>query len=139
MFDRVVLPMADELLKPQVAARDLEGFIETKLRASALLCRSFLHFQAHPESLSSQTKALWLKIIDIMRGFFKTGRRDQLVSVHCAERELPTKPFFRLKRFLSHSRMYYSFSMQVVYSFLLHHPTLAQSSNKNYGGTPCSG
>ncbi|CCO30694.1 Pattern formation protein EMB30 AltName: Full=Protein EMBRYO DEFECTIVE 30 [Rhizoctonia solani AG-1 IB] len=80
MFDRVVLPMADELLKPQVAARDLEGFIETKLRASALLCRSFLHFQAHPESLSSQTKALWLKIIDIMRGFFKTGRRDQLTE-----------------------------------------------------------
>ncbi|CAE6427640.1 unnamed protein product [Rhizoctonia solani] len=80
IFDRVVLPMVDELLKPQVVARDPEGFTETKLRASALLCRSFLHFQAHPESLNGQTKALWLKIIDVMRGFLKTGRRDQLAE-----------------------------------------------------------
>ncbi|KAL5635177.1 hypothetical protein ACGC1H_003018 [Rhizoctonia solani] len=80
IFDRVVLPMAEELLKPPVVARDPEGIIETKLRASALLCRSFLHLQAHPESLNPPTKALWLKIIDIMRGFMQTGRRDQLVE-----------------------------------------------------------
>ncbi|KAJ1307233.1 hypothetical protein OPQ81_001347 [Rhizoctonia solani] len=80
IFDRVVLPMAEELLKPQVAARDPEGITETNLRASALLCRSFLHLQAHPESLNSETKALWLKIIDVMRGFLNTGRRDQLAE-----------------------------------------------------------
>ncbi|CUA75851.1 putative protein C211,03 [Schizosaccharomyces pombe 972h-] [Rhizoctonia solani] len=80
IFDRVVLPMVEELLKPPVAARDPEGMTETKLRASALLCRSFLHLQAHPESLNSATKALWLKIIDVMRGFFKAGQRDQLAE-----------------------------------------------------------
>ncbi|CAE6485000.1 unnamed protein product [Rhizoctonia solani] len=80
IFDRVVLPMAEELLKPPVAARDPEGMIETQLRASALLCRSFLHLQAYPESLNPETKTLWLKIIDIMRGFLKTGRRDQLAE-----------------------------------------------------------
>ncbi|CAE6422889.1 unnamed protein product [Rhizoctonia solani] len=80
IFDRVVLPMAEELLKPQVAARDPDGITETNLRASALLCRSFLHLQAHPESLNPATKSLWLTIIDVMRGFLKTGRRDQLAE-----------------------------------------------------------
>ncbi|KDN35753.1 hypothetical protein RSAG8_11315, partial [Rhizoctonia solani AG-8 WAC10335] len=80
VFDRVVLPMAEELLKPPVVARDPEGMTETKLRASALLCRSFLHLQADPESLNPATKGLWLKIIDIMRGFLQTGRRDQLAE-----------------------------------------------------------
>ncbi|KAH7342067.1 hypothetical protein B0J17DRAFT_715209 [Rhizoctonia solani] len=80
IFDRVVLPMAEELLKPQVAARDPDGITETNLRASALLCRSFLHLHAHPESLSPATKTLWLKIIDVMKGFLKTGRRDQLME-----------------------------------------------------------
>ncbi|CAE7052219.1 unnamed protein product [Rhizoctonia solani] len=80
IFDRVVLPMVEELLKPPVVARDPEGMTETKLRASALLCRSFLHLQAHPESLNPPTKALWLKIIDVMRGFLVTGRRDQLAE-----------------------------------------------------------
>jgi brefeldin A-resistance guanine nucleotide exchange factor 1 len=90
IFDRVVLPMTEELLNPQVAARDPDGIVETKLRASALLCRSFLHLQAHPETLSQETTTLWLKIIDIMRGFMKSGGRDQLVRAYLVSRLLIT-------------------------------------------------
>lgn len=80
IFNRVVLPLMEELFKPQVVARDPEGFVETKLRASALLCRSFLHLQAHPEALNTETRTLWLNIIDVLRGFMKTGGRDQLAE-----------------------------------------------------------
>ncbi|GAB1521661.1 GDP/GTP exchange factor for ARF [Rhizoctonia solani] len=95
IFDRVVLPMVEELLNPPVVARDPEGFTETKLRASALLCRSFLHLQAHPESLNLQTKVLWLKIIDVMRGFLKTGRRDQLASTRLVAKTHKLKLLFQ--------------------------------------------
>ncbi|KAF8606445.1 Sec7-domain-containing protein [Ceratobasidium sp. AG-I] len=80
IFDRVVLPMSEELLKPQVAQRDPDGIIETRLRASALLCRSFLHLQAQPDTLSPETRALWLRIIDISQGFMHSGGRDQLAE-----------------------------------------------------------
>lgn len=80
IFDRVVLPMSEELLKPQMAQRDPDGIVETRLRASALLCRSFLHLQAQPDTLTPETRALWLRIIDILQGFMHSGGRDQLVS-----------------------------------------------------------
>jgi brefeldin A-resistance guanine nucleotide exchange factor 1 len=79
IFERVVLPMTEELLKPQLAGRDPDGIVETRLRASALLCRSFLHLQAHPGTLSPETKTLWFKIIDLLQGFMQTGGQDQLV------------------------------------------------------------
>ncbi|KAG8698119.1 GDP/GTP exchange factor for ARF [Ceratobasidium sp. 395] len=80
IFDRAVLPMIDELLKPQLAARDPNGIIETRLRASALLCRSFLHIQAHVEMLGPETSALWMKIIDVLQQLMQTGGRDQLAE-----------------------------------------------------------
>ncbi|KAG9102674.1 GDP/GTP exchange factor for ARF [Ceratobasidium sp. 370] len=80
IFDRVVLPMIEELLKPQLAARDPDGIVETRLRASALLCRSFLHIQAHVEMLGPETTALWMRIIDVLQQLMGTGGRDQLVE-----------------------------------------------------------
>ncbi|KAG8733753.1 GDP/GTP exchange factor for ARF [Ceratobasidium sp. 428] len=72
--------MIDELLKPPLAARDPDGIIETRLRASALLCRSFLHIQAHVEMLGPETSALWMKIIDVLQQLMQTGGRDQLAE-----------------------------------------------------------
>lgn len=72
--------MSEELLKPQVAQRDPDGIIETRLRASALLCRSFLYLQAQPDTLSPETRALWLRIIDVLQACMHSGGRDQLVG-----------------------------------------------------------
>ncbi|KAG9093300.1 GDP/GTP exchange factor for ARF [Ceratobasidium sp. UAMH 11750] len=80
IFDRIVLPMIEELLKPQLAARDPDGIVETRLRASALLCRSFLHIQAHVEMLGPETNALWMRIIDVLQQLMETGGRDQLAE-----------------------------------------------------------
>ncbi|QRV74795.1 Sec7 guanine nucleotide exchange factor [Ceratobasidium sp. AG-Ba] len=80
IFDRAVLPMIEEMLKPQLASRDPDGIVETRLRASALLCRSFLHIQAHKELLGPETKTLWLKIIDLLHELMQSGGRDQLAE-----------------------------------------------------------
>ncbi|KAG8748165.1 GDP/GTP exchange factor for ARF [Ceratobasidium sp. 414] len=80
IFDRVVLPMIEELLKSQLAARDPDGIVETRLRASALLCRSFLHIQAHVEMMGPETNALWMRIIDVLQQLMETGGRDQLAE-----------------------------------------------------------
>ena len=42
VFERLIFPTIDELLKPQVFRRDPGGMGETRLRASALLCKIFL-------------------------------------------------------------------------------------------------
>ncbi|QRW03698.1 Sec7 guanine nucleotide exchange factor [Ceratobasidium sp. AG-Ba] len=72
--------LIEEMLKPQLASRDPDGIVETRLRASALLCRSFLHIQAHKELLGPETKTLWLKIIDLLHELMQSGGRDQLAE-----------------------------------------------------------
>lgn len=45
VFNRVIFPLVDELLKDSVAARDPQGMPETRLRGSALLCKAFMHLE----------------------------------------------------------------------------------------------
>lgn len=83
VFERLIFPMLDELLKPQVFRRDPEGMGETRLRASALLCKIFLHYLvqlSQKQGMSGMTD-LWMKILGYLDRFMHSGRRDQMVSL----------------------------------------------------------
>ena len=82
VFERLIFPMLDELLKPQVFRRDSEGMGETRLRASALLCKIFLHYLvqlSERQGMEGMTE-LWMKILGYLDRFMHSGRRDQMVG-----------------------------------------------------------
>ncbi|KAH9817046.1 hypothetical protein DFH28DRAFT_167972 [Melampsora americana] len=79
IFERVLFPVLEELLKPQVFRRDPEGMGETRLRASGLLCKIFLHYliQLSEQGMGRMTE-LWLQILGFLDRFMHSGRRDQM-------------------------------------------------------------
>ncbi|GEM12705.1 sec7 domain-containing protein [Rhodotorula toruloides] len=80
IFERVFFPLLEELLKPQVFRRDPEGMGETRLRASALLCKIFLQYLtqlSERQGMLTMTE-LWLKILGYEDRFMHSGRRDQM-------------------------------------------------------------
>ncbi|GAA5880201.1 hypothetical protein JCM8547_006589 [Rhodosporidiobolus lusitaniae] len=80
IFERVFFPLLEELLKPQVFRRDPDGMGETRLRASALLCKIFLQYLtqlSERQGMRTMTE-LWLKILGYQDRFMHSGRRDQM-------------------------------------------------------------
>ncbi|WAQ88541.1 hypothetical protein PtA15_9A668 [Puccinia triticina] len=79
IFERVLFPVLEELLKPQVFRRDPDGMGETRLRASGLLCKIFLHYlvQLSQQGMARMTE-LWLQILGFLDRFMHSGRRDQM-------------------------------------------------------------
>lgn len=81
IFNRVVFPLLDDLLKVDVFRRDTQGMPETRLRASALLCRVFLHFETRISKGSADITILWIQILDLLDRLMNIDRQDQLVSL----------------------------------------------------------
>lgn len=79
IFNRIVFPLLDELLKPQVFARDPAGMPESRLRASALLCKTFMHFEVRESANQADIRVLWIQILDLLDRLMNADRRDQLV------------------------------------------------------------
>ncbi|TCD65421.1 GDP/GTP exchange factor for ARF, partial [Steccherinum ochraceum] len=77
LFNRVTFPLLDELLKPQVVMRDPMGMPETRLRASALLCKAFMHFEAR-DGQKADIRVLWIQVLDLLDRLMHVDRRDQL-------------------------------------------------------------
>ncbi|RPD79920.1 Sec7-domain-containing protein [Lentinus tigrinus ALCF2SS1-7] len=77
MFNRVIFPLLDELLKQQVFMRDPMGMPETRLRASALLCKCFMQFEAR-EGQTADIRVLWIQVLDLLDRLMNVDRRDQL-------------------------------------------------------------
>ena len=80
LFRRVIFPLLEELLKPQVLMRDPMSLPETRLRASALLCKAFMHLEAR-EGQTADVKELWLQVLDLLDRLMHVDRRDQLVCL----------------------------------------------------------
>lgn len=81
VFHRAVFPLVQDLLDPEVFARDPlpGGMAETRLRASAILCRGFLYYL---DALSAETKMLtklWLEVLDLLEELMKVDQKGQLV------------------------------------------------------------
>lgn len=78
VFNRVVFPLVDELLKPQVAAKDPQGMIESRLRGSALLCKVFMHLELRESRAKTDFRLLWIQVLDLLDRLMNVSRGDQL-------------------------------------------------------------
>ncbi|KAK7023901.1 SEC7 domain-containing protein [Favolaschia claudopus] len=78
IFNRVIFPLLDDLLKPQVFHRDPRGMPETRLRASALLCKAFMHFEVRESQAQVDIRILWIQILDLLDRLMNIDKGDQL-------------------------------------------------------------
>jgi brefeldin A-resistance guanine nucleotide exchange factor 1 len=81
VFNRVIFPLLDELLKPQVFQRDPRGMPETRLRASALLCKAFMHFEVRESQANADIRVVWIQILDLLDRLMNIDKGDQLVRM----------------------------------------------------------
>jgi len=79
IFDRVLFPVLDELLKPAVYERDHLGAAEMRLRAATLLCKVFLQHVVNLTEASVVVGAQFVRVLDKLERFMR-GDRDMLVS-----------------------------------------------------------
>ena len=79
IFNRIVFSLLDELLRPQVFQRDPKGMPETRLRASALLCKVFMHYEVNDAAKQKDIRVLWIQILDLLDRLMNIDKRDQLV------------------------------------------------------------
>jgi len=78
IFNKIVFRLVDDLLKPHVFQRDPRGMPETRLRASALLCKTFMHFEVRESQATADIRILWNEILDLLDRLMHLDRGDQL-------------------------------------------------------------
>lgn len=81
IFNRVIFPLLDDLLRPQVYQRDPQGMAETRLRGSALLCKVFMHLELRETVIQADFRLLWIQILDLLDRLMNADKGDQLVSL----------------------------------------------------------
>jgi brefeldin A-resistance guanine nucleotide exchange factor 1 len=81
IFNNVIFPLLDELLKPHVQQFDSQGMSETRLRASVLLCKAFMHFEVRDNHTKADIRVLWIEILDLLDRLIKAEKTEQLVSL----------------------------------------------------------
>ncbi|PPQ64019.1 hypothetical protein CVT24_009393 [Panaeolus cyanescens] len=78
VFNRVIFPLVDELLKPQAISRDPQGMSETRLRGAALLCKVFMHLELRESRVGTDFRLLWIQVLDLLDRLMNVKRGDQL-------------------------------------------------------------
>ncbi|KAF7972108.1 hypothetical protein HWV62_18936 [Athelia sp. TMB] len=78
IFNRVLFPLLDELLRPPVQSRDPQGMPETRLRAAALLCKAFMHFEVRDNRPDVDIRLLWIQVLDLLDRLMSIDKNDQL-------------------------------------------------------------
>jgi brefeldin A-resistance guanine nucleotide exchange factor 1 len=81
IFNRVVFPLLDDLLKPQIFQRDPLGMTETRLHASTLLCKTFMRFEVRESQSQADIRLLWIETLDFLDRLMNFEKGDQLVCV----------------------------------------------------------
>lgn len=79
LFEHILFPLLEELLKREVASLDPKGMDETRMRASGLMCKIFLH---HFGKLikCKDVKGLWVRMLEYLCRYMNAGETDFLVS-----------------------------------------------------------
>ncbi|WVQ85543.1 hypothetical protein IAT38_007709 [Cryptococcus sp. DSM 104549] len=77
VFDRVLFPVLEELLKPQAYERDPKGLAETRLKAATLLCKIFLQYVVRLVESGKAVAGLFVRVLDKLERFMR-GERDLL-------------------------------------------------------------
>ncbi len=81
VFNRVIFPLVDELLKPEIVQHDPTGMTETKVKVSALLCRSFLQLEVQSETdKDKDIRVIWMQVLDLLDRLMDRNKRDALVG-----------------------------------------------------------
>ncbi|EST06230.1 Sec7 domain protein [Kalmanozyma brasiliensis GHG001] len=92
VFSATLFPLIEDLLKPQVyqidppsAANKNGGMLEIRIRASALICKTFLHLMPSLSSGGDEFQRLWLDVLDLMDRMINStggnaGRRNPLTE-----------------------------------------------------------
>jgi len=78
IFHSIIFPLLDELLKPHVQQFDPQGISETRLRASVLLCKAFMHFEVRDNRTQADIRVLWIEILDLLDRLIKAEKTEQL-------------------------------------------------------------
>ncbi|KAJ3208352.1 GDP/GTP exchange factor for ARF [Dinochytrium kinnereticum] len=76
-FENVIFPLLDELLKPEVYKLDPTGMDETRMRASALLCKIFLQYLQRMSKYKDLPR-LWVHILNYMKRYMQSSRQEFL-------------------------------------------------------------
>lgn len=79
MFDNVLFPLADELLKPKVYQLDPQDMSKTRLRASTMLCKVFIHCEVRDNHKNADIQRLWSRILELLDQFIMAEASEQLV------------------------------------------------------------
>ncbi|GBC25460.1 uncharacterized protein OCT59_019907 [Rhizophagus irregularis] len=78
IFDVVLFPLLDQLLKPDICKGfDSSDIDEIRMRASGLLCKIFLHYLNRLAEWGGLI-SLWCQILDVMERYMTTGDNDSL-------------------------------------------------------------
>ncbi|KAJ3033358.1 GDP/GTP exchange factor for ARF [Rhizophlyctis rosea] len=77
VFENVLFPLLDELLKTDVGNLDPSGMDETRMRASALLCKIFLQYLPRLVKGGPQVVVpVWGRVLEYVRRYLGTGGTD---------------------------------------------------------------
>jgi brefeldin A-resistance guanine nucleotide exchange factor 1 len=80
-FNRIVFPLVDGLLKPEVFDRDPAGMPETRLRAASLLCKAFMQLEVKEGESQTDIRVVWIQVLDLLDRLMNINRQDQLVCI----------------------------------------------------------
>lgn len=85
VFDKSLLHLINELLRPEVFASDKRGMGETRVLAQGLLCKIFLHclnrlIEEDTAPSGNITISVWGNILDILIRLVGSGQKDAVVN-----------------------------------------------------------
>lgn len=78
IFSKVLFPLINRLLKPEVFSSDREGMGEMRVQSASLLCKVFLQYLVLLSEWEGMLD-LWIKLIEIMDRLMNSGQGDSLV------------------------------------------------------------
>jgi golgi-specific brefeldin A-resistance guanine nucleotide exchange factor 1 len=88
VFDKSLMHLLDELLKPEVFARDKRGMGETRILAQGMLCKIFLHclgrlVEEDTAYNANSVLSIWDKILNILIRLVGSGQKDVVCFLSC--------------------------------------------------------
>lgn len=86
VFEKSLLHLVNELLRPEVFASDRRGMGETRVIAQGLLCKIFLHclgrlVEEDATSGGHVVLSVWEDILDILIRLVGSGQKDAVVDL----------------------------------------------------------
>lgn len=79
-FDRILFPLLEELLRPEVRAADPAGIDDMRIRVASFLCNFFLQYL--PQLLRwDGLVLLWTRLLDLMSAYFRTGNELLVITL----------------------------------------------------------